>query len=90
MGLSEVDDVDRLAASRVRLCWWWGLGDCAWDSMLTWVDVCEARSSSSARRSREGSEVMDMSVSGRSLFGGVMGWFAFGFGGWAARGRVGV
>jgi len=54
------------------------------------VDVCEIRSSSAARRSRERSVVMDMSVVGRSLFGGVMGWFAFGFGGWAARGRVGV
>ena len=34
---------------------------------------------------------MDMSVGGRSLFGGVMGWFAFGFGGWVPRlGVIGV
>ena len=74
VGLLEVDDVERLAASRVRLWWWWGLGGCAWDSMLRWVDVCEARSSLLARRSGERSVVMDMSVGGRSLFGGVMGW----------------
>ena len=57
---------------------------------MRWSNVCEARLSAAARRSRERSVVMDMSVVERSLFGGVMGWFAFGFGGWAARGRVGV
>ena len=49
-----------------------------WDCMLRWSDVCEARLSSLARRSRKQSVVMDMSVGGRLIFGGVMGWFAFG------------
>jgi hypothetical protein len=50
-GVSEVDDVERLEASRVHLRKGWELGGCARECMLRWLDICEARSSSVARRS---------------------------------------
>jgi len=74
VGASVVTDEERLDVSRLRLRWGCEVGGGVVEFMLRRAEAWEARSSSLWRRSRERSEVMDMSDGGRSSLGGETRW----------------